>query len=195
MQGSSSCAVRRKIVSLTTLLQIVLALHHTLCSITQFVYTLFCYCSFDFVLTRLWCWLVKVERRYIHKYVKWIEMNGHLCALSVQHPCDVHSLSLSVAPLQSSWKLRPSKKIIFGLLVPSSKFSRLCLWYHPNISSESSSNTQPSNSCSKLADIWASCLTTLQPATTAASQQNRHTCVHTLISLDCPHTTLKIKLF
>ena len=50
-------------------------------------------------------------------------------------------------------------------------------------------DTRPSNSCSELAAIWASHLAALQPATTTASQQIRHTCAHTLISLDCLHTT------
>ena len=52
----------------------------------------------------------------------------------------------------------------FWLLVMSTGFSRIRTRHHPNISPDSSSDTQPSNSCSELADIWASHLVALQPA-------------------------------
>ena len=80
----------------------------------------------------------------------------------------------------------------FWLLVMSSGFSRIRTRHHPNISPDSSSDTQPSNSCSELADIWASHLVALQPATTTASQQIRHTRAQGPISLDCLHTAQRI---
>ena len=58
---------------------------------------------------------------------------------------------------------------------------------HPDISPDISPNTRPSNSCCELADIWASRLIALQPATIAASQQIVHTLAHTLIPLNCTY--------
>ena len=80
----------------------------------------------------------------------------------------------------------------FGSLVTPSEFSRIRTRDHPNISPDSSPDIRPTNSCSELTDIWASCLAALQLAATAAPQQIRHTHAHTLISLNCPNTTQRI---
>ena len=69
MQVSSSCAVGRKIASLTTPLQIVMALASHASLNHKLFNTLFCSCSFDTVSTKLGHWLLQVLTYVLIDYV------------------------------------------------------------------------------------------------------------------------------
>ena len=99
------------------------------------------------------------------------------------------SVQVEEITLSDLSKSRPSLFLFLGAAARHSDFPG----YERDVTRialpDSSPDTQPSNSCSELAAIWASHLAALQPAYTTASQQIRHTRAHVLILLECLHTT------